>query len=82
MYFRDMFSLNHCTCVCVEQIYGSPEAEGCYGGTGGISTQGQREPGRGNTQEHSYPGGEPQFERRSRQVRDSFYQQNTLSSQY
>lgn len=68
--------------ICVEQIHGSPEAEGRYGGTGGVSTQGQREPGRGNTQEHSYPGGEPQFERRSRQVRDSFYQQNTLSSQY
>lgn len=62
-------------CVCVEQIHGSPEAEGRYGGTGGVSTQGQRESGRGNSQEHSYPGREPQFERRSRQVRDSFYQQ-------
>lgn len=58
--------------VCVEQVYGSPEAEGHYGSAGGVSTQGQRESGRRNTQEHSYPGGEPQFKGRSRQVRESF----------
>ncbi len=75
--FRETLSSNHCLCVCVEQIHASPEAEGHYGGTGGVSTQGQRESGRGNSQEHSYPGREPQFERRSRQVRDAFYQQNT-----
>lgn len=58
--------------VCVEQVYGSPKAEGRYGGVGSVTTQGQRESGRRDSQEHSYPGGESQFKGRSRQVRETF----------
>lgn len=64
-------------CVFVLQIHGSPEAEGRYGGTGGVFTEGPGEFGRGNSQEHSYPGGESQFERTSRQVRDSLSTKHT-----
>lgn len=66
--------LNEWVCVLCLQVYGSLAAEGCYGGTRGLSAKGEGELGRGNSQERSYAGGEPQFERRDKQVRKTWLQ--------